>query len=260
MTLFRPCIDLHQGKVKQIVGETLGKDDRRVVAHFVSAYPPCYFAARYRQDGLKGGHVIQLGPGNEAAAIEALQAYPDGLQVGGRIHAENADAYLDAGASHIIVTSPLFDKSGQFREEKLQALATKIGKKRLVIDLSCRVVDSQWRVTMNRWQTVTDLEIGHETLDRLAVYCDEFLIHAVDVEGKCQGIDTALVAFLGTWGQLPITYAGGACSIVDLTRVHELSHGRVDLAIGSALDLFGGTLIRYQDCVAFNRKMKTREP
>lgn len=251
-TRFRPCIDLHEGRVKQIVGGTLDSATERLRTNFVSDLPPSWFAERYARDGLRGGHVIQLGPGNEEAARSALAAYPGGLQIGGGIAPGRAEKWLAAGASHVIATSCLFDAAGRFQEQQLAALVAETGAERLVIDLSCRRRGDSWIVAMNRWQTLTDLAITESTLDALASSCAEFLIHAADVEGKCEGIDEDLVSFLGRWGRRPLTYAGGASSLADLDRVERLSGGRVDLTIGSALDIFGGTGVRYEDCVAYN--------
>ena len=253
MTQFRPCIDLHGGKVKQIVGASLSDDPATLQTNFVSERPSTWFAELYRGDALSGGHVIQLGPGNSEAAIAALEAYPGGLQIGGGIHPKNATSYLDAGASHVIITSWMFDDQFRFSQNKLDTLVNRIGPERLVIDLSCRSAQGGWIVAMNRWQTPTDLRLSHDTLDQLAPYCDEFLIHAADVEGQCAGIDADLVRFLGDWGKLPVTYAGGAQSTNDLKTVAELSENRVHLSIGSALDIFGGSQIRYADCVAWNQ-------
>jgi phosphoribosylformimino-5-aminoimidazole carboxamide ribotide isomerase len=253
MTRFRPCIDLHRGRVKQIVGGTLTDDAAALQVNFESARPAAYYADLYRRDGLSGGHVIQLGTGNAAAARAALAAYPGGMHVGGGIRADNAARWLDAGASHVIVTSFLFEDA-HLREDRLDLLVRSIGAARLVIDLSCRARGATWVVAVNRWQTLTDLEVAPATLDRLADRCDEFLIHAADVEGRCAGIDERLVAMLGRWGRRPVVYAGGARGIDDLARVDQLSDGRVDLTIGSALDLFGGQGVRYADCVAFNRR------
>lgn len=250
---FRPCIDLHEGRVKQIVGGTLDSATEELKTNFVSDRPAAWFAARYAADGLRGGHVIQLGPGNEAAAREALAAYPGGLQIGGGITTENATAWLEAGASHVIATSFLFDREGRFQPDRLESLVAETGRERLVIDLSCRRRGDAWVVAMNRWQTLTDLAVDAATLDALASSCDEFLIHAADVEGQCRGIDGELVALLGAWGERPLTYAGGASTLADLELVDRLGQGRVDLTIGSALDLFGGTGVRYEDCVAWNR-------
>lgn len=252
-TRFRPCIDLHEGRVKQIVGGTLDSAEEALQTNFVSDLPPAWYAERYAKDELHGGHVIKLGPGNDEAALSALAAYPGGLQIGGGISPGQAEAWLAAGASHVIATSCLFDAAGHFQEGQLAKLVAETGPDRLVIDLSCRRRGDSWVVAMNRWQTLTDLEITEATLDSLASSCAEFLIHAADVEGKCEGIDEALVSFLGQWGGRPLTYAGGAASLGDLEWVQQLSDGRVDLTIGSALDIFGGSGVSYEDCVAYNR-------
>lgn len=254
MTRFRPCIDLHEGRVKQIVGSTLASDGKAVKTNFVSPHGADWFARRYAEDALTGGHVIQLGPGNEEAALAALRVYPGGLQLGGGIQLENAAHYLEAGASHVIVTSFLFDNNGRFQEDRLDALTKVVGQERLVIDLSCRASDDGWVVAMNRWQTLTDLPVTAETLAHLADRCAEFLVHAVDVEGKCEGIDEKLTVFLGVHSPIPVTYAGGIHTLDVLHRIDALSGGRVDATVGSALDLFGGTGVRYADCLAFNRR------
>jgi phosphoribosylformimino-5-aminoimidazole carboxamide ribotide isomerase len=254
MTRFRPCIDLHQGKVKQIVGASLRDDGPGPKENFVSDQAPAWFARKFREDALGGGHVIQLGPGNETAAREALAAWPGGLQIGGGITAGNAAAWLDAGASHVIVTSALFDAAGRFLTDALAHLAAAIGCGRLVIDLSCRRDAGGWTVAMNRWQTLTELQVTPATLDSLAPHCAEFLIHAADVEGLCGGIDAELVALLGGWGKLPLTYAGGAATMDDLHLIEQAGQGRVDVTVGSALDLFGGKGLVYQDLVAWNRR------
>ncbi len=252
-TQFRPCIDLHEGRVKQIVGGTLDSAKESLKTNFVSDQPPSWFAELYARDDLRGGHVIKLGPGNDDAARQALAAFPGGLQIGGGITPENACEWLGAGASQVIATSSLFDARGHFQEPRLKALVSEIGSEKLVIDLSCRRFEDSWFVAMNRWQTRTDLPITRETLETLSSSCAEFLIHAADVEGRCEGIDEDLVSFLGQWGGRPVTYAGGASSLSDLELVDRLSSGRVDLTIGSALDIFGGSGVRYADCLAYNR-------
>lgn len=253
MTKFRPCIDLHQGKVKQIVGGTLRDDGPGPRENFVATAGAGEFAAKFRADSLGGGHIIKLGPGNDDAAREALAAWPGGMQIGGGIHADNASQWLAAGASHVIVTSWLFEDA-RFSQERLRQLVDRVGANRLVIDLSCRRTASGWTVAMDRWQTLTDLDVAPAVLDRLAPFCAEFLIHAADVEGLCRGIDADLVRMLGTWGGCPITYAGGAATMADVEQVEALSGGHVDLTVGSALDLFGGSGIRYNDLVAWNRR------
>ena len=254
MTRFRPCIDLHEGKVKQIVGGTLRDDGAGPQENFVSDKAPAWFAETFRADGLTGGHVIKLGAGNDEAARQALAAWPGGMQVGGGISAPNAREWLDAGASHVIVTSALFDNDGRFLTETIGALVKAVGADRLVIDLSCRRMARGWTVAMNRWQTLTELDVTHATLDRLAPFCAEFLIHAADVEGLCRGIDAELVELLGSWGKLPLTYAGGAATMEDVRLVERSGQGRVDVTVGSALDLFGGTGVSYRELVEWNRR------
>lgn len=250
--MFRPCIDLHEGKVKQLVGGTMSDDPARVQTNFVSEKPGAWYAELYRRDGLKGGHVIMLGPGNDEAAAAALRAYPGGLQIGGGINRDNARTWLETGASHVIITSWVF-REGLLDWDRLRSVVEAIGKERLVLDLSCRRRDEEYFVVTDRWQKVTDLIISPDLLQRLAVWCDEFLIHAVDVEGLCRGIDSELVQKLGEWSPIPTTYAGGARSIADLEEVTRAGQGRIDLTIGSALDIFGGTGVRYADAVAFNK-------
>ena len=238
--------------MKQIVGGSLKDSGAGLQTNFSSDRPAGYFARMYAQDALRGGHVIKLGPGNDRPAREALAAYPRGLQIGGGIHCENAVEWLQAGASHVIVTSFLFDGAGHFRPERLDALVAEVGRSHLVVDLSCRSAGDGWVVAMNRWQTPTDLRVDAATLVELAHSCDEFLVHAADVEGKCEGIDSELVRFLGEHCPIPVTYAGGVNAFSDFQLVQDLSGGKVDLTVGSALDLFGGNQVRYQDCVAWN--------
>src|ERR1035437_3810150 len=216
--MFRPCIDLHEGKVKQIVGGTLGEAPRQLQTNFVFERPAAWYAELYRRDGLKGGHVVMLGPGNEAAARAALAAYPGGLQIGGGINAGNARLWLDAGASHVIVTSWVF-RQGRVDGERLGALVQTAGKERLGLDLRCRRRGVDYFVVTDRWQKFTELKLGRESLKKLARHCAEFLIHAVDVEGLCGGIDRELVEKLGQWAPVPTTYAGGASSMADLEEV-----------------------------------------
>ena len=250
--MFRPCIDLHEGRVKQIVGGTLSDCAEGPQTNFVSDRPASWYAELYRKDGLRGGHVIQLGPGNETAAREALAAFPGGLQLGGGVNADNAADWLDAGAAHVIVTSWVF-REGRLDAERLAALVKSIGRERLVLDLSCRQRDSQYWVVTDRWQNFTELPVNEATLQTLADSCAEYLVHAVDVEGLQTGIDLDLVQTLAAGSPLPVTYAGGANSLADLEAVQQASGGRVHLTIGSALDIFGGKL-NYTDCVAYNRR------
>jgi phosphoribosylformimino-5-aminoimidazole carboxamide ribotide isomerase len=251
--MFRPCIDIRDGKVTQIVGGTLSDDAALVRVNFVSDRSSAWFAELYKRDGLKGGHIIMLGPGNEEAARAALCAYPGGLQLGGGVNLDNAQGWLDAGASHVIVTSWVF-RDGLLDWDRLKNLVTAVGKQRLVLDLSCRRRGSDYFVVTDRWQKFTELTLSREALERMAAYCAEYLIHAVDVEGLCRGIDRELVEKLGQWSSLPTTYAGGAKSLHDLEEVTRLGKGHIDLTIGSALDIFGGTGVRYADAVAFNRR------
>lgn len=251
--MFRPCIDLHEGKVKQIVGGSLTDDPRALRTNFVSARPSRWYAELYRRDQLRGGHVIMLGPGNDEAAREALAAYPGGLQIGGGISIDNAKSFLDSGASRVIVTSWIFHDA-QLDSDHLHALSKAIGKNRLVLDLSCRKMGNDYFVVTDRWQKFTQLKVNETSLHSLAQSCGEFLVHAVDVEGLCSGVDIELVARLGRGSPIPVTYAGGARSLQDLEEVEQVGAGRVDLTIGSALDIFGGSGVRYDDVVAFNRK------
>ena len=256
--MFRPCIDLHEGKVKQIVGGTLSDEPATLRTNFVSERPAAWYAELYRRDGLKGGHVIMLGAGNETAARAALAAFPGGLQIGGGINIDNAREWLDAGASHVIVTTWVF-REARMDMERLSKLSEVIGKKRLVLDLSCRRRGENYFVVTDRWQKFTELTISQETLEKLAVYCAEFLVHAADVEGLCAGLDLEMVEKLAQWSPLPTTYAGGARSLADLEEVTRIGNGRIDLTIGSALDIFGGQGVRYADVVAFNRQQSAGE-
>jgi len=244
---FRPCIDLHQGKVKQIVGGTLS-DERGAVpeTNFEAQKPAQWFARLYRQDNLTGGHVIQLGPGNEIAARAALEAWPGGLQLGGGVTLENAGQWLDAGAAAVIVTSWVFH-DGQVDEGRLKQLSRFVGPRRLVLDLSCRRRGDAYYIVTNRWQTFTRERITPQLLDRLSNYCFEYLIHAVDVEGRCRGIETPLVELLGQWSGLPLTYAGGIHTMADIRSIEQLGQGGLDFTVGSALDIFGGRGMRYAD-------------
>lgn len=222
--------------------------------NYVSDRPASWFAELYRRDGLKGGHVVMLGPGNESAAQSALRSYPGGLQIGGGINTDNAKAWLDAGASHVIVTSFVF-RDGRLDADRLEQMIQAVGRERLVIDLSCRRRGEDYFVVTDHWQKFSELTVNQDTLEQLGRKCSEFLVHAVDVEGLCRGIDRELVSRLGQWSPIPATYAGGASSLADLEDVERLGRRRIDLTIGSALDIFGGSGMRYEDVVAFNRKL-----
>ncbi|MGB3209215.1 MAG: phosphoribosylformimino-5-aminoimidazole carboxamide ribotide isomerase [Desulforhopalus sp.] len=248
---FRPCIDLHEGVVKQIVGSTLTDDAPEAVqTNFIAKKSPKWFAELYRSDNLTGGHVIMLGTGNDRAAEEALAAWPGGMQLGGGITADNAQAWLDKGASHVIVTSYVF-KDGRINFARLKKLVDLVGRQRLVLDLSCRKRNDDYFIVTDRWQRFTEVVISKKILDTLSGFCAEFLIHAADVEGKCGGIEFDLVEKLAEWTPLPTTYAGGVRDLRDLQLVKEAGKDRLDITIGSALDIFGGTKLTYKDSVAF---------
>lgn len=245
---FRPCIDIHNGSVKQIVGGSLKDAGNSAKENFVSEQDAAFFANLYRQEGLKGGHIILLNApdsefyaGTREQALRALEAYPGGMQVGGGITPENADTFLKAGASHVIVTSYVFS-GGRIHYDRLRKMQETVGKEHLVLDLSCKKTELGYMVVTDRWQEQTRERVDAELLDRLADCCDEFLIHAVDVEGKAEGIETQLAALLGTWGKKTMTYAGGVHSYEDLELLRELGQNRLNVTIGSALDLFGGSM------------------
>lgn len=253
---FRPCIDIHNGKVKQIVGGSLQDEGGSVQENFVASQDASYFAGIYKRDGLRGGHIIMLNPAEsehyeatKRQALLALKAYPGGLQVGGGITAGNANAFLSEGASHVIVTSYVFS-NGKIQYGNLEKLTDTVGKGRLVLDLSCRRRGGGYYIVTDRWQKFTEEKITHSLLDRLMAYADEFLVHAVDVEGKAAGIEEELAALLGDWARIPITYAGGVADFEDLRALKRIGKGRLNVTIGSALDLFGGA-IEYRKALAF---------
>lgn len=245
---FRPCIDIHNGKVKQIVGGSLKDEGDQAVTNFASEYGAEFYAEKYKKDGLKGGHIILLNPSTseyyeatKSQAMTALKAYEKGLQVGGGITAENAKEYIDAGASHVVITSYVF-QNGEIHWSNLERLVEAVGKEHVVLDLSCRKKDNKYYVVTNRWQTFTEVEVTEQLLETLSKYCDEFLVHGVDVEGKASGVEKELVKLLASWNGIPITYAGGIGSMEDLREFERLSEGKLDFTIGSALDLFGGKI------------------
>lgn len=245
---FRPCIDIHNGQVKQIVGGSLIDKGDEADENFVSKQDATFYAKLYKESGLKGGHIILLNPvaspyyqEDLEQAFKALLEYPNGLQIGGGITAENAGGFLEKGASHVIVTSYVF-QNGKINYENLERLFKVTGRSRLVLDLSCRKKDGQYYIVTDRWQKFTDEVVTIETLNRLSEYCDEFLIHAVDVEGKANGIEEELVELLGNWTSIPITYAGGVGSYSDISLLRKLGQNKLDVTIGSALDLFGGPM------------------
>ncbi|MCI9615055.1 MAG: phosphoribosylformimino-5-aminoimidazole carboxamide ribotide isomerase [Dorea sp.] len=245
---FRPCIDIHNGAVKQIVGGSLRDEDDQAVENFKAAQDAGYFAQLYRRDGLKGGHVILLNPPSSEyyektrkQALKALSLYPQGLQIGGGITADNAREYIEAGASHVIVTSYVF-RDGKIHWECMERLCDTAGKEHVVIDLSCRRKDDGYYIVTNRWQTFTSVKLTNDILREIAGFCDEFLVHGVDVEGRASGIEEELVELLSTHRTIPVTYAGGIGSLSDLEHFRKLSGGFLDFTIGSALDIFGGKI------------------
>lgn len=253
---FRPCIDIHNGKVKQIVGGSLIDTGNQAKENFVATQDAAFFAHLYKETGIYGGHIILLNAkdseyyeATKAQAMLALKEYPGGLQVGGGITDLNAKEFLDAGASHVIVTSYVF-KDGKINYDNLCKIRDAVGKERLVLDLSCRKKGNDYYIVTDRWQKFTDEKVTVELLDELCDYCDEFLIHAVDVEGKASGIETELAAMLGEWGRIPITYAGGVGNFKDLEQLKVLGKNQLNVTIGSALDLFGGSMV-YQEVIEY---------
>lgn len=248
---FRPCIDIHNGKVKQIVGSTLsdlGKENGHPKENFVADKDAAFYAKLYKKDGLNGGHIINLNrkntPEYEASkeeAMEALRAYPGGLQYGGGVDDTNARDFISAGASHVIVTSFVFN-NGRVDFDALKKISDVVGREHLVLDLSCTRIDDKFYIVTDRWQKVSKEIITYNFLDRLAEYCDEFLIHAADVEGRQKGIDRDLVGFLSVYKRVPITYAGGVSDYGDIELISYLSDNNMDFTVGSCLDLFGGEL------------------
>lgn len=245
---FRPCIDIHNGKVKQIVGGSLKDQGDQAKENFVSDQDGAFFANLYKKNNLSGGHIILLNPkdspyyeATKAQALLALQTFPKGMQIGGGITKENAAFFLEKGASKVIVTSYVFQK-GEIHYDNLRALVSEIGKEHLVLDLSCRKKEGNYYIVTDRWQNYTNVILNEKSLDHLSEFCNEFLVHAVDVEGKASGIETEVAALLGNWGKCEITYAGGIHTYEDLELLKKLGKGKIDFTIGSALDLFGGTL------------------
>ncbi len=251
---FRPCIDLHKGKVKQIVGSSLNEEQPdKLQTNFTADKPSSWYANLYKKDELRGGHIIQLGPGNEGAATEALAAWPGGLQIGGGINLENAQMWLERGASHVIVTSCVF-RDGNVDHDYLKRLVAAVGASKLVLDLSCRKRGDNYYIVTDRWQKFTKVIISPEILEKFGMLCDEFLIHAADVEGKCQGIERELVEKLAGWATRPTTYAGGIRNLADMELINAIGKGRLDATVGSALDIFGGTGITYKEAICFHKK------
>ncbi|SFB86390.1 phosphoribosylformimino-5-aminoimidazole carboxamide ribotide isomerase [Butyrivibrio sp. YAB3001] len=256
---FRPCIDIHNGKVKQIIGSSLVDEGDNARENFSSTKEAPFYANMYRELGLEGGHIIMLNPvespyyeSTKRQALMALESCPGLLQVGGGITADNAEMFLDAGASHVIVTSYVF-KNGRINNTNLKKLVKAVGKEKLVLDLSCKMVEEEsisdgklleqkYAIVTDRWQKLTNVMLSYETLDELSEYCDEFLVHAADVEGKQNGIEQSVAKILGSWSKIPVTYAGGVHSLDDIKLLKRIGHDKVDVTVGSALDIFGGNL------------------
>ena len=245
---FRPCIDIHNGNVKQIVGSSLSDKGDTANDNYISENGGAYYAKLYKDHGLKGGHIIILNPESSPyyrddlnAAFDAIKEYPGGLQIGGGINDSNAGSFLNAGASHVIVTSFVF-KNGIINYDNLKKLYKAVGKDKLVLDLSCRRKDGEYFIVTDRWQRFTDTVLDILLMEKLSLYCDEFLIHAVDVEGKSNGIEPYVAKLIGKNSILPVTYAGGIHSFDDIEILRELSSGMADFTIGSALDIFGGNM------------------
>lgn len=245
---FRPCIDIHNGKVKQIVGSSLNDAGNFALENFVAEQDAAFFASLYRDQEIRGGHIILLNAADSEyyrqtreQALLALRAYPGGMQIGGGITAENAAFFLDAGASHVIVTSYVF-RGGRIDYDRLKKLTAAVGKDRLVLDLSCKKTEEGYRIATDRWQKITEEQVDEPLLERLSGYCSEFLIHAVNAEGRGGGIEEELVRLLGDWDGRPVTYAGGVHGYEDLYLLKKLGKNRMNVTVGSALDLFGGHL------------------
>ena len=245
---FRPCIDIHNGKVKQIVGGSLRDDGDKASENFVSQQDASFYGKLYREAGIKGGHVILLNSQDSPyyeetrkQAFLALKEYPGGLQLGGGVNPLNAEEYLSAGASHVIVTSYVF-KDGRISWENLEKMERAAGREHLVLDLSCRKKDNVYYIVTDRWQKFMEVPVTLETMEMLGRHCDEFLVHAVDVEGKANGVETELASLLSNYTRRPITYAGGVGSMKDIETLRIFGKERLDVTVGSALDLFGGSI------------------
>lgn len=252
---FRPCIDIHNGKVKQIVGSTL-KDEKNAAAdNFVSDKDAAFYAELYKAHDLRGGHIIVLNPAfseyyeeDVRQAKLALKAYEGGLQIGGGINDENAAEFLNCGASHVIVTSYVF-RNGSVDYDRLKRLVRIVGKDRLTLDLSCKRSGDAYYIVTDRWQKLTDVKLCEAALEKLSHYCGEFLVHAADSEGKRGGIEMKAAEILAS-SPITASYAGGISSFSDIRLIYEIGGGRLDFTVGSALDLFGGGL-SFEEVVEF---------
>lgn len=253
---FRPCIDIHNGKVKQIVGSSLRDEGNHAKENFVASMDAKEYALLYKKHLLFGGHIILLNKegteyydATKAQALDALKAFEGGMQIGGGINDTNAAEFIEAGASHVIVTSYVF-QNGKIKFENLEKICREVGREHLVLDLSCRLKNGQYVIVTDRWQKDTDFVLNRENLAILASFADEFLVHAVDVEGKMSGIERNLAKNLGAWSEIPVTYAGGIHNFDDIDELKIAGNGRLDYTIGSALSLFGGPM-QFEDVLAY---------
>jgi len=253
---FRPCIDIHNGQVKQIIGGSLKDEKNEAIENFVSVQDAAYYAELYKRNHISGGHVILLNPvtspyyeATKQQAMLALHQYEGGMQIGGGITDKNAGEYLNAGAAHVIVTSFVF-QNGEINYDNLNKLIKAVGKNRLVLDVSCRKKDGKYFIVTDRWQKFTNVVLTEQIFCKLSRFCDEFLIHAVDAEGKTKGIEKELAEIMGKMEGMTMTYAGGISCMEDLFTLKKLGKGRIDFTVGSALDIFGGKM-KFEDVVSF---------
>ena len=244
---FRPCIDIHNGHVVQIVGSSLRDENDSAYSNFVSEKDSAYYANLYKEYGLSGGHIIILNgkdseyyEATKAEAVKALKAYKGGMQIGGGVTDKNAEEYILAGASNVIVTSYVLS-DGNICYNNLKRLNSAVGREHICLDVSCRMRDNKYYVVTDRWQKFTDVVFDEDLILNLSQYCDEFLVHAVDVEGKKSGINSSIAEVLGK-SPIPVTYAGGISSLDDIAKIRNIGKNKIDFTVGSALNIFGGNL------------------
>ena len=244
---FRPCIDIHNGHVVQIVGSSLRDENDSAQNNFVSEKDSAYYANLYKEHGLSGGHIIILNgkdseyyEATKAEAVKALQTYKGGMQIGGGITDKNAEEYILAGASHIIVTSYVFS-DGKICYNNLNRLNSAVGREHICLDVSCRMRNGKYYVVTDRWQKFTDVVLDENLIVSLSEYCDELLVHAVDVEGRKAGINATIAGILEK-SPIPVTYAGGIASLDDIAKIRSIGNNKIDFTIGTALNIFGGDL------------------
>ncbi|MDO4509913.1 MAG: phosphoribosylformimino-5-aminoimidazole carboxamide ribotide isomerase [Lachnospiraceae bacterium] len=244
---FRPCIDIHNGHVVQIVGSSLRDENDSAQNNFVSEKDSAYYANLYKEHGLSGGHIIILNgkdseyyEATKAEAVKALQTYKGGMQIGGGITDKNAEEYILAGASHIIVTSYVFS-DGEICYNNLNRLNSAVGREHICLDVSCRMRNGKYYVVTDRWQKFTDVVLDENLIVSLSEYCDELLVHAVDVEGRKAGINATIAGILEK-SPIPVTYAGGISSLDDIAKIRSIGNNKIDFTIGTALNIFGGDL------------------